>query len=107
MEHSTRAPCDSNISRFDYIERDERGVAQGTQFMSKGTDGVARALGLSRDAGLNSFAPELRIIVNGVRYGVVEASVQRAKVIRADGLVCFHRQVGDGLTDVAIVVHHL
>ena len=30
---------------------------------------------------------------------------RHAKVIRADGLVHFHRVLGDGLTDVAIIVH--
>lgn len=42
---------------------------------------------------------------DGARDGVVNASVQRAKVIGADGRVLFHCQVGDGLTRVAIIVY--
>ena len=44
---------------------------------------------------------------DGARDGVVKASVQRAKVIGADRGVRFHCQIGDGLTDIAIIVNDL
>ncbi len=97
IEHGPGAPGGSNMSRPEYLERDERGVVQGPQFI----EAVAPACS---EAALISFAPELG---DGARDGVVKASVQRAKVVRDDGLVSFHSQVGDGLTDVAIVVHDL
>jgi hypothetical protein len=36
---------------------------------------------------------------------IVEESVQRGKIIRIDRRIHLHRQLGDGLTDVAIAVH--
>ena len=71
---------------------------------AKNPSALAPARGLSVEGGLISFAP---VLGDRARDGVVEASVQRAKVVRADGRVHFHRQLGDGLTDVAIVVHDL
>jgi hypothetical protein len=50
------------------------------------------------------YARKLR---DGARDGVIKASVQRAKVIRADGGVRLDGEVGDRLTDVAIAVHDL
>jgi hypothetical protein len=45
--------------------------------------------------------------VDRARDGVVQASVQRAKIFHANGGVHFHRQVRDRLTDVAITVDNL
>jgi hypothetical protein len=45
--------------------------------------------------------------VTGARDGVVQASVQCAEIIRADGGAHLHRQVGDRLTYVTIAVHDL
>ena len=44
---------------------------------------------------------------DGARDGVVQALVQHVKVGRADVRAPFHRQLRDGLADVAIVVHDL
>lgn len=43
----------------------------------------------------------------GARDGVVQVSVQGAKVLDADGRLQFQREIGDGLADVAVVVHYL
>ena len=104
MEHGPGAPCDSNIPRLENLERDDRGVDQVPQFMSQEPEALAPARGFSIEGGLISFAP---VLGDRARDGVVKASVQRAKVVRADGRVHFHRQLGDRLTDVAIVVHDL
>ena len=50
------------------------------------------------------FAFELR---DGVRDSVVEAVVEHAKIVGADGRIHFHRELDDGLTDGAIIVHDL
>ncbi|HEV2986002.1 MAG TPA: hypothetical protein VGX46_16510 [Vicinamibacterales bacterium] len=92
MHHGPGAPSDANIPRLKHLERGNRGVAQGPQFLR--LSGVADLL----------FAPELG---DGGRNRVVQAPVQRAKVIRADGRRQFNRQIGDGLTDIAVVVHDL
>ena len=60
--------------------------------------------GLSIDAGLISLTA---VLGHCARDGVIEESVQRPKVVGADRRVQFDRELGDGLTDVAIVVHHL
>jgi hypothetical protein len=51
-----------------------------------------------------SFA---RILGDRTRDGIVKASVQHAKIIGADGRVDRQGQLGDRLTDVAIIVHDL
>ena len=65
---------------------------------------LAPAGRLTFKCGLVAFAPVL-----GDRSGdrFVKAAIQDAKVVRADGRVRLHRQLGDGLTDVAIIVDHL
>ena len=72
--------------------------------MSEEPEALAPARGFSIEGGLILFTP---VFGDRARDGIVKASVQRAKVIRADGRVHFHCQLGDGLTDVAIVVHDL
>ena len=104
MEHGPGAPCDADVPRLEHLEREDRGVDQVPQFVSQEPEALAPARGLSVEGGLISFAP---VLGDGARDGVVQASVQRAKIICADGRVHFHGQLGDGLTDVAIVVHDL
>ena len=82
MEHGPRAPCDANVPRLENLERHDRGVDQVPQFMSQQPDPLAPARGLSIEDELISFA---LILADGARDGVVKATVQRAKVIRADG----------------------
>ena len=65
---------------------------------------LAPARGLAFDRELVTIAAVLR---DGARDGVVQAAVQRLKVFRADGRIHLHGQLGDGLADVAIVVHDL
>jgi hypothetical protein len=72
--------------------------------MSEEPEPLAPARSLSIEGGLISCAA---VLGDGTRDGIVKTSIQRAKVIRADGRVHFHRQLGDSLTDVAIIVHDL
>ena len=88
MEHGSGAPGDADIPRLEHLERDDRGVDQVPQFMGQEPEPLAPARGLSIEGGLILFAP---VLGDGARDGVVEASVQRAKVIRADGRVQFPR----------------
>ena len=88
MEHGPGAPCDANIPRLEHLERHDRGVEQVPQFMSQEPRALAPARGLSIEGGLILLAPEFG---DGARDGVVKASVQRAKVIGADGRVQFPR----------------
>ena len=104
MEHGAGAPGDADIPRLEHLERDDRGVDQVPQFMREEPEALAPACGLAVERGLIAFAP---VLGDRARDRVVEAPVQRAKVVRADGRVQFHGQLGDGLTDVAIVVHDL
>jgi hypothetical protein len=72
--------------------------------MSEEPDPLAPARGFSIEGGLRSFAP---VLSDGACDRVVKASVQRLKIFGADRRVRFHGQLGDGLTDIAIVVDHL
>jgi hypothetical protein len=104
MEDTSGASCDANISRLQNLECHDRGVEKVAQFMSQEPRARAPTRRLSIEGRLILFASELG---DGARDGLVEASVQCAKVIGADGRVLFHREIGDGLTHVAIVVHDL
>ena len=104
MEHGARAPCDADVPRLENLERHDRGVDQVPQFMSEEPEALAPAGGFSVDVGLIAFAP---VLGDRAGDGVVKASVERAKVVRADGQIHFHRQLGNGLTDIAVVVHDL
>ena len=104
MEDVSGASCDANISRLQNLERHDRGVEKVPQFMSQEPRALAPTRGFSIEGRLILFASELG---DGARDGVVQASVQHAKVFGADRRVLFHRQLGDGLTHVAIIVHDL
>ena len=95
MEDGSGASCDANVSRLQNFERHERGVEHVAQFMSQEPRALAPTRGFSIEGRLILFASELG---DGARDGVVEASVQCAKVIGADGRVLFHCEIGDGLT---------
>ena len=47
------------------------------------------------------------VLCNGTRDRVVQASVQCAEVLDADGRVQSQREVGDGLTHIPVIVHNL
>ena len=104
MDHSRGAPSDSDVPSLEYLERDNRGVEQVPQFMSEEPSALVPSRGFTRESGLISLTSILR---NRAGDGIVKASVQRTKVVRADRHVQFHRQLRDGLTDIAIVVHDL
>jgi hypothetical protein len=72
--------------------------------MSQKSRALAPTGDLSIEGRLILFAAEFG---DGARDGVVKVSVQRAKVIGADGRVLFHCQLGDGLTHVTIIVDDL
>jgi len=104
MEHAPGAPCDSNVPGLENLERHDRSVDQVPQFMGQAPEALASAHALSIGCELILSTPELR---DGARDGVVKASVQHAKVVRADGRAHFNRQLGDSLTNVAVAMHDL
>ena len=104
MKHSTGAPGHANIPRLQHFERHESRVDQVPQFMREEPQALAPACRFSIDAGLGSLAP---VLGHRARDGIIQASVQYPKVFGTDRCVQFHRQFGDGLTDIAIVVHDL
>src|SRR4029450_7587428 len=104
MEHAPGAPCDSNVPGLENLERDDRSVNQVPQFMGQAPGALAAAHALSIGWELILSTP---VLGDGARDGVVKASVQHAKVVRADGRAHFNCQLCDGLTPVAIIVCHL
>ena len=104
MEDGPGASRDPHISGLEHLKSKDRGVGQVAQFMSEEPEAFAPARGLSVEGRLILFTP---VLGHGARDRLVQAAVQRAKVIRADGRVHFDGEVGDGLTDVAVVVHDL
>ena len=72
--------------------------------MSKEAEPYVLAIGVSIEVGLLFLAP---IFGDGSSDGDIQTSIQHAKVIGADGRVCFSGEFRDGLTNVAIVMHDL
>jgi hypothetical protein len=81
MDHSRGAPSDSDVPSLEYLERDNRGVEQVPQFMSEEPSALVPSRGFTRESGLISLTSVLR---NRAGDGIVKASVQRTKVVRAD-----------------------
>ena len=86
MEHSAGAPADANIPRLQNLERHDRRVDQVPHFMSEEPEAFAPACRLPIDAGLISFTP---VLGHRAGDGIVQASVQRTKVVGADRRVQF------------------
>ena len=104
MEDGPGASRDSHIPRLEHLECKDRGVGQVPQFMSEESEAFAPARALPVEGRLILFTS---VLGHGARDRLVQAAVQCAKVIRADGRVQFNCEVGDGLTDVTIIVHDL
>ena len=104
MEHRAGTPTDANVPGLENFERHDRGVRQVPQFMGEEAEALAPACGFSIDARLISLTP---VLGDRAGDGIVEASIQRPKVVGADRGVQLHCQFGDGLTDIAIRVHDL
>ena len=104
MQHGAGASPDANIPGLQDLERHERRVQQVSQFMGEESEPFAPASGFAIDARLIAFTS---VLGHRARDGIVQASIQRAKVAGADRCVQFHGEFGNGLTDIAIVVHHL
>ena len=97
-------PPDADVSRLEHLERDDCRVHKIPHFMDEETHPfVVTVRGFVR-VRLLAFA---RVHRDGARDGLVEASVERAEVFRADRRVRLHGQLGNGLTDVTIIVNDL
>ena len=104
MEDDPGAPRDADVARLEDLERQDRRVDEIPQLVRQKPEALAAARGLLVEGGLIPSAP---ILGDGARNRVVQASVQRAEVIDADRRAELQRQIGDGLTDVAVVVDDL
>ena len=87
MKHGARAPRRRDVTRLQNLECHDRRVHQVPQFMGEEPEAFAPACGLSIDAGLISLTP---VLGHRAGDGVIKASVQRPKVVRADRCVQFH-----------------
>src|ERR1051326_3872606 len=104
MQHRAGGSPQTNISGPEHLERHQRRVQQISHFMSEDSEPFGPPCGFGVNCRLIALASVL-----GHRAGdrIVQALVQRAKVAGTDGCVEFNGEFGDGLTDIAIVVHHL
>ena len=87
LKHRPGAPGDSHLPSLNCPKREHRSLGEVVQF---------RGLLVSRDA---VFEREL---CHRPSDGVIEAPVQRVKVVGADGRSQLHGEVGNGLPAVAI-----
>ena len=79
-------------------------MKQVAKLVGKKTKPFPPACGFHVDGRLAAFEPVLR---HGHGDGVIEAGIQQAEVIGADRRLQFHRQLGDRLADVPVVVNDL
>ena len=82
------------------LERQHRGVNEVPQLVREG----AQALGSMVDDGALADAGELR---DGVGDGLVEAAIEHAKLVRADGRAALDGELRDDLAHVAVIVDDL
>ena len=92
MDDAPGSPGDSDAPGLEHLEPRDCGVEQRPQFVR---------LSVARE---RLFAC---VSGDGARDGVVQTSVQRAKIIGADGRCQFHCQIGHGLAHIPIVVDDL
>src|SRR5690242_43746 len=104
MENRSGAAGDADISRLEDLEREERGMSQVSQFVREIPEPFAGPCGLSIQGGLISSAS---VLGDGTGDRVIQASVERPKVLGADRRLQLNSEFGDGLTDVTVVVHNL
>jgi hypothetical protein len=97
-------PVDAYVTRLEDLEGHDGGVHPVPQLVGEEPEPVAAARRLTIERGP---IPRVPVLGDGASDGVVETAVQRAEVLRSDGRVGFHRQFGDGLTDITVVVHDL
>src|SRR4029077_17991532 len=104
MDHGAGAAADSDGPALDRLEGDERSLDQVPQYLSRERAVVVLPNGGSVGGALRLFATEFgdRACDRGV-----QAPVQHPKVILIDGRGRFDGQLGDRLTDIAIIMHNL
>ena len=104
IEYGPGAPAHADVSRLENLERDDCRVHKIPHFMDEETHPfVVTVRGFVR-VRLLAFA---RVHRDGARDGLVQASVEGPEVFRADRRVRLQGQVGNGLTDVTIIVNDL
>src|SRR5581483_1445365 len=101
MEDGAGAPRHTDVSGLEDLERDDGGIGQISQFVREEAEALASTRRFRVDAELVPLARELR---DRARDGLVETAVQHPKIVGAERRVQFHREFGDRLTDVAVVV---
>jgi hypothetical protein len=104
LEHRSCAAADSDVSGLHDLECDQRGLDQVSQFMRKEPETLVLTGAFAVDRGLMTFAS---VLSDGARHRVVQARVEQPKIVRADRGTHFHGQLGDRLTDIAVIVHDL
>ena len=93
IEDAPGAPPDADVSRLEHLERDDRRVHEIPQFMDEEPHPFVVAVRGFVGVRLLAFA---FVHGDGARDRLVETSVERAEVFRADRRIRFHGQFGDG-----------
>ena len=104
IEHRAGGPGHADVAAFDSRDRKHRGVEQIAQLVRESTEALAH--------GLSAFGRDQVIALTAelgdrVRNGVVEAAVERVKLVCRHRRVVFGRKLGDRLTEIAVIVNDL
>ena len=104
LEHRAGAAADADVPGPEHFERHAGRVDQVADLVGE----EAEALVLLRGGDVaHRLMPFTSVLRHRAGDGIVQAAIERAEVVDADRRVLLHREVGDRLADVAVVVHDL
>src|SRR5204863_8214179 len=104
LEYVAGTAPDADATGANGIEREHGAGEQGTQLVSERAQVLVGATGaLDQDVEL-ALA---RVLGDGLGDRVVETAVERTELLGAERRVAFDRELGDRLTDIAVVVNYL
>ena len=104
IEHRAGGAAHAHVAAFDRGDREHRGVEQIAQLVREMTEALTHGLGAFGRDQIIALAAELG---DGVRDGIVQAAIERAKLLRLERRVAFDRKLGDRLTEIPVIMHDL
>src|SRR6185437_3416725 len=93
-----------HVSRLDRGERERCGMDEVAQLVGEKTQPLIPRSGLTNGRHGVSLITEFRY---GVGYGIVQAPVERSKLVYLDHRIALECQVGYCLAEIAVVVNDL
>src|SRR6185312_517735 len=104
IQNGSSGPGHPHVASFDRSERERGGMNEITQLVREKPQPLIPRLGLAIRRHGVSLITEFRY---GVGYGIVQAPVERSKLVYLDHRIALECQVGYCLAEIAVVVNDL